>query len=401
MDKISLNRVIGSVFVVIGTEIGAGVLALPILIAKTGFVIGSIIMLFAWLFMTFTAVILCELITLYPKGTSFAGMSHKLLNSFWQLVVWCSFLCLLYTIIVAYISAASSTFAITFSINSKLAGGLFVFLLGAFVVLGVSYVDWVNRLLLLLKLISLLFVCIILLPHIKSSYIESQMLDSKSILISIPVLVTAFTSHLIIPTLNSYLNSNLKVLVRVIIIGSIIPLGLYFIWIIGVIGVIPHIGANSFSSLFIQNQEPNIGDILLLLKHHLHSSIMYIPISIFSNISVSTSFLGVSLALFYFIIDGFKLNSVNKVVKTLVAVVFTFLLPWLIVLFIPNIFIHALSYVGLFCVILLVIVPVMMVLKLKQQNYNFRLKFIANKLFLIVLLIFGIVVISIQLYLIL
>jgi hypothetical protein len=43
MQKVSLNRQIGSVFVVVGTEVGAGVLALPILIAKTGFVIGSII----------------------------------------------------------------------------------------------------------------------------------------------------------------------------------------------------------------------------------------------------------------------------------------------------------------------------------------------------------------------
>ncbi len=398
MHKVSLNRQIGSVFVVIGTEVGAGVLALPILIAKTGFLIGSIIMLFAWLLMTITAIILCELVISCPDGTSFAGMGKQLLNSFWQFVIWFSFLVLLYTIIIAYISAASSTFSVTFNINPKLASVLFVTILGLFVVLGISYVDWLNRILLFIKLISLLFVCIILMPHIKLNYIETRVLNYPAVLMSIPILVTAFTSHLVIPTLRTYLNSNLKVLLRVVIIGSIIPLLLYFIWIVGVIGVIPHNGTYSFTSLFNIKQDPNIGDILLLLKHYLHSSVLYLPISIFSNISVSTSFLGVSLSLFYFIIDGFKLNNINKYLKNILVTILTFIMPLVVVYYLPNIFIHALSYVGLCCLILLVLVPILMVFKLKQQNHNFKIKFIANNIFLYILLGCGVIGISIQLY---
>jgi tyrosine-specific transport protein len=398
MQKVSLNRQIGSIFVIVGTEVGAGVLALPILIAKTGFLIGSIIMLCAWLLMTLTAVILCELVIIFPNGTSFAGMAKGLLNSFWQFVVWVSFLSLLYTIIVAYISAASSTFSVSFNINPKLVSLMFVSILGLFIILGVSYVDWLNRLLLSFKLVSLLFVCIVLMPHIKLDYVGSRVLDEKSILISIPVLVTAFTSHLVIPTLRTYLDSNLKVLVRVVIIGSIIPLILYFIWIVGVIGVIPHTGDNSFTTLFKLKSETNIGDILLLLKYYLNSTMLYFPISIFSNISVTTSFLGVALALFYFIIDAFKLNKLNNYNKNVIAIIFTFLFPLLVVYFFPNVFLSALSYVGLCCLILLVIVPIVMVFKLKQTHHNFQMKFIANKLFLLSLLFCGILAIFIQIY---
>lgn len=398
MQKVSLNRQIGSIFVVVGTEVGAGVLALPILIAKTGFLIGSVIMLCAWLLMTLTAIMLCELVTIFPNGTSFAGMAKGLLNSFWQFVVWVSFLALLYTIIVAYISAASSTFSVSFDINPKLISLIFVTILGLFVVLGVSYVDWLNRLLLSLKLLSLLFVCLVLMPHIKLDYVGSMLLDEKSILISIPVLVTAFTSHLVIPTLRTYLDSNLKVLLRVVIIGSIIPLILYFIWIIGVIGVIPHTGDNSFMTLFKAKSETNIGDILLLLKHYLNSSMLYFPISVFSNISVTTSFLGVALSLFYFIIDAFKLNKLHQYNKNIVASIFTFLLPLLVVYLIPDVFLHALSYVGLCCLVLLVIVPIVMVFKLKQNHHKFQIKFISNNIFLFILLVCGLLSIFIQLY---
>ena len=280
-QNISLAKQVGSIFVVIGTEIGAGILALPILIAHIGFPLACLIMLCAWMLTTYTALLICEVNLSCEDGANFASMAKKLLGPSSQVIVWLTFLLLLYMIIVAYVSAAGSALSVTFGLNTHLVSLLFVLIFGSFVVFGTGVVDIVNRGLLGTKLILLIFVCLILIPHVKLSSLAISFVDYKVLLLSLPVFVTSFISHLIIPPLRSYLHSNVKVLTRVIIIGSVIPLILYIIWIISIIGVIPYFGNNSFTSLFAINSNPNVGD---SLSHpfckHLLETILIIPISL-------------------------------------------------------------------------------------------------------------------------
>jgi len=348
MSNVSINRQIGSIFVVIGTEVGAGILALPILIAHMGLPLGCCIMLVAWCLMTYTALLICEANLASSDGSSFAGMAKELLPPIGRFGVWVSFLLLLYTILVAYISAAGSAFNTTFPIGQH---------------------------------------------HLTVSFF-----NSKILLVALPVFVTAFSSHLIIPTLRTYLQSDAKVLSRVIIIGSIIPLILYLIWIIGVLGVIPLTGEHSFSQLFAKTHDANVGDILSLMKINLHNEVFYSPVSLFSNISVTTSFLGVSLALYHFLIDAFRLKRLNLVRKNILAIFLTFLLPLFIVWFFPNIFIKALGYVGLCCSVLLIIIPFFMIKTLRKRNHVFKIKWVNNNFFLYLSLILGCLVIIIQLF---
>lgn len=395
--SVSLNRQIGSTFVVIGTEVGAGILALPILIAHIGFPLGCLIMLIVWALMTYTALLLCEANLALEDGVSFASMAKQILGFPGQVVVWISFLILLYSIMVAYISAAGSAFNTVSPLGSHVISLIFVAVLGFFVILGTTAVDWVNRILLSIKLVLLLFVCIILTPHIHGSHLLPSFFKSGVLFSALPVFVTSFTSHLIIPPLRSYLKSDAKALTRVIIIGSIVPLILYVLWLMGIIGVIPYTGDNSFAVLFNKGTDANVGDILNLMKANLNNEIFYGPVSLFSNISVTTSFLGVSLALYYFLLDGFKLNSLAKLPKNLVAALLTFALPLFIVWFFPDIFIKALGYVGLCCSILLIIVPFFMLKKLMAVNHQFKIKYIKNNFFLYLSLLLGVAVVLIQL----
>jgi tyrosine-specific transport protein len=397
MNNVSINRQIGSIFVVVGTEVGAGILALPILIGHIGLPLGILVMLMSWLLMTYTALLICEANLAVADGLSFAGIAKKLLNPLGQIVVWVSFLFLLYTIMVAYISAAGSAFNATFHLSTHTISLIFVVLLGVLVVMGTAVVDWVNRILLITKLSLLLLVCFALLPNVHINYLTNSFYNREILLSTFPVFVTTFTSHLIIPPLRSYLKSNAQVITRVIIIGSTIPLFLYLIWIVGVIGVIPHQGLNGFLQLFATNKSANVGDILVLMRNNLNNNFFFTPISVFSNISVTTSFLGVSLALFYFLIDAFKLHQLPKLAKNLVASILAFVIPLVIVIILPNIFIKALGYVGLCCAVLLIIMPFFMIRALKKRNHQFKIKCTANPLFLWLSLLLGILVVLIQL----
>jgi len=60
-----------------------------------------------------------------------------------------------------------------------------------------------------------------------------------------------------------------------------------------------------------------------------------------------------------FLADGAKINKTSK--KGILVYVGTFIPPLSVVLLAPNIFIAALSYAGIFCIILLMLMPALMV----------------------------------------
>ena len=76
------------------------------------------------------------------------------------------------------------------------------------------------------------------------------------------------------------------------------------------------------------------------------------------TVCVMTSFLGVSVCLIDFLADGLSLKKTGKQG----ALVFTgaYLPPLLIVLVGSSVFTQALQYAGIFCMLLLVILPLLM-----------------------------------------
>ena len=73
----------------------------------------------------------------------------------------------------------------------------------------------------------------------------------------------------------------------------------------------------------------------------------------FTSICMITAFLGVSLGLFDFLADGLKLKKAGSQGKLTLAL--TFLPPLVVVLTNPGIYLKALSYAGVCCVILLLL----------------------------------------------
>jgi tyrosine-specific transport protein len=373
MSSISLNRQIGAILMIVGTEVGAGILALPILVAHFGFIPGFIMLVVMWLIMTYTTFVICDLNLLMPSGSSFASMSNNVFGFVGRAIVWVCFLLILYPILVAYISASGSSFNEILHISDEKASTLFVAILGVFVLWGTSKVDFINRILLGAKLGLLIFICVALTLHANTSFLLAvKKINVKFLMITLPVFVTSFVGHIIVPTLRVYLNSDAKVLKRVVWIGCAIPFVFYLIWLIAIMGSIPPSGPDSFATLQAMGDKANVGDILHLLKLNLIGTYFVTPILAFTTISVSTSYLAVSTSLKDFLVDGFNLNKFNKHVKFVAILVSVFILPLLISVSFADIFIRALSFVGLSCTILLIVIPMIMVSKLRKGGYKFN-----------------------------
>jgi tyrosine-specific transport protein len=71
-----------------------------------------------------------------------------------------------------------------------------------------------------------------------------------------------------------------------------------------------------------------------------------------------TAFLGVSLCLYSFLADGLKLRETGG--HGVGLFLLTFLPPLVLVIFYPGAYIYALSYAGIFCIILLLLLPALM-----------------------------------------
>src|SRR5690349_15788542 len=98
------SKLIGSILLIVGTCIGAGMLALPIATAKLGF-IGSIILLVAvWMVMTVGAFYILEVNLWMPQNSNLITMSRATIGPIGQIISWINFLLMLYCLLCAYIA---------------------------------------------------------------------------------------------------------------------------------------------------------------------------------------------------------------------------------------------------------------------------------------------------------
>src|SRR5579872_3346282 len=104
------SKLIGGVLLVVGTTIGAGILALPVATAELGFW-GSIVLLTGcWAMMTACAFLFLEVNLWLPPNSNLISMAGATLGKGGQAVVWTVYLLLLYSILSAYVAGGGDLF---------------------------------------------------------------------------------------------------------------------------------------------------------------------------------------------------------------------------------------------------------------------------------------------------
>lgn len=363
----TLFKFFGGILLIVGTSIGAGMLAMPIATARAGFVDTFFTLIVCWGAMLLGALFILEVNLSMPTGANLISMAEKTLGKPGKAITWVSYLFLLYTLLSAYISGGSDVFQsllflIQLTPSTTITTVLFVLVFSLIVYTGIHTVDVVNQVLMYAKLTVFLILLYLIFPHISAEKLSGGSFTYMSS--AIMVLITSYGFAIIVPSLRDYFNNDAKVLRRVILIGSLFPLVCYMAWVAAIMGVIPKEGNTGLSALF--ESEHATSGLSVALQNAVHSHSITNFFRFFSSVSMLTAFLGVSLCLFDFLSDGLKLTKKGWQGGVLSA--FVFLPPLLIVLFKPGIYIHALSYAGFFCIILLLLLPAFMVYKARQQS---------------------------------
>ncbi|MDM1046503.1 tyrosine transporter TyrP [Myroides sp. 1354] len=360
-----MQKLIGSILIVAGTTIGAGMLAMPIISANVGFLFMSFILFCIWFAMFYTSVLLVNVYRYNPTSAGFNTLTLKYLGKPGAFITGLSMLTLMYALVSAYIAGGGDILRsnleqlLDLEVSPQLSAVLFTLIFGGIIVFGTRAVDYSTKVVFSIKILCLCLVLGLLLPHIELAYLSYIPKSPIPVLATIPIIFTSFGFSVVIPSLVKYLDGNLRQLKWVFFIGSMIPLILYLIWELTILG-------NIESSVFSEILKNNAGleGLLVAIKEINSSPFIKVAFTIFAAAAILTSFWGVALALNDYIKDLAKDRP--KIKHNISAFVLTFLPPILFALFYPDGFVIALGYASISLVVLALIIPMLMLQKAKK-----------------------------------
>lgn len=359
------SKVFGGTMLIAGTTIGAAMLAMPIMTGLFGFFGTVAIMIACWLFMYWTAVLILEASLQFEVGASFISMARRTLGKSGSVITWVVFLLLFYSLTGAYLSGSGRivTDALEGILKVELPPLVDIFplliIFAPFIYFGLSVVDHLNRYLMVGMFMSYAVIIIWLVPGVDSERLLYT--DWSYSLLSFSVVVTSFGYHVIIPTLVTYLDRDVKSIKRCLFYGSFIPMLVYFVWELCILGNVPIEGSNGLAQAFQQDLP-----LSRLLRIHTNGPFIVALARGFSMFAIITSFLGVAQGLFDFLKDGIKAGDSHK--KRGFAFILTFLPPVLCIVVFERGFIALLEYAGALVSIILGIIPILIVMRLRKQK---------------------------------
>jgi len=387
--KLYDHKTLGGILLVAGTSIGAGMLALPISTGVGGFFGAVGLFILCFIYMLLTVFLLLEA-NLYEENleSNIISMAKRRLGFLGLIVAWSAFLLLMYSVAAAYMSAGGSLID---QGQGQWGSVLFALVFGSVVFFGAWLVDYLNRVLMIGLICSYIALVMFVSPHVQMEHLLEG--EPKYLLAAVPVIILSFTSHIIVPSLRIYLKNNVPKLVRILLLGSSIPLVFYILWEFVILGVLPNEGKFGLNAI-VNGPHP-----VAALTHAIHKFSGHTWISTlvgsFSFFALVTSFVAVVLSLMDFLSDGLQIKK--DLSGRFRLILMTLIPPLIFALYFPSGFVIALSYAGVFVAILYGILPPLMIWKARYKE-NLKGEFVVpgGKPLLVIVMLIALLIIFFQ-----
>jgi len=375
-----------------GTTIGAGMLAIPLVTASSGFFVAFFITFLVWLFMFLTGLLFLEVTLWMHKDANILSISKRFLKNKGQFIAGSTFVFLYYCLMVAYFAAGApllaAFFEAVFQITLKgwIVYAVFGLFFGIIVGIGIKFVDRVNYILMISLFIS--YVALVIAGSKNISFERLYYVNWTNVFYAAPILFSAFGYHNVIPSLTFHFKQNEKLMRYSIFLGTIIPFIIYIFWQYLIIGVLP--------IDIIQNTLQAGKPITEALQFITGIPWLQAMGRIFALFAIITSMLGVSFSVVDFLGDGLKMKRYGK--DRFVLCLLTFIPPFILTALNPSIFVLAIGIAGGFGeAILNGILPILLVW---VGRYNKKLKSVyslfGGRITLAILLFVGILVMVLE-----
>ncbi|NVJ57134.1 MAG: tyrosine transporter, partial [Vibrionaceae bacterium] len=286
------TKLLGSSLIISGTALGAGMLAIPMVLAQFGLWYGTLLMIFICFGTTYAALLLLEATVKAGGGLGLNSIARKTLGKGGQLISNGLLYALLICLLMAYILGAADLFG---QMASKLGIEItntqsqigFTLISGLVIAAGTGIIDKLNRALFFVMIASLSATLIFLMPNFSANNLARVINnDHLELIKTSAVLFTSFGFMVVIPSLVAYNHEATdRQLRNMVIVGSLIPLVCYLCWLFAVVG---NLNPTQLGEL------KGVGDLIAAFEHH--SSWIGSLLAVFTGLALLTSFFGVAMS---------------------------------------------------------------------------------------------------------
>ena len=328
---------------VTGNVLGVGVLALPIKAGLGGFWPAVVGILIVWTMMLISGIVIAS--RLKAEGTDSFDIPSFFAQEIGPVGRYIAIVCnliLLYGVLTAYLSGITVIITSLFQhVGLPLWGVTVIYFLIAsgFVLMGTHILRHMNLLVMLLLWGSFFVLVYVGLDGFQAVNLTN--VDWMLFPLGLPIAVSAFHYHNIIPSVYRAVNRDLNATCKAIVLGLIIGLVINLVWIVVTLGGLPEVGPghNTIVYSYQHGLPANIP-----MSDLLHSHSFLVAGIIFAFLAVTSSYIANGTGLKGFIRD--LCVTYLKVDNGFLVAGLTFLPPLFIALIYPQIFLGALTIVG-------------------------------------------------------
>ncbi|PTN31376.1 tryptophan/tyrosine permease [Desulfonatronum sp. SC1] len=367
---------IAAAALIAGNLVGAGILGLPINTGLAGLWPSLLAMVAGGAMMFLTAQILGDQAARSRSETfDYPSLYETFLGSTGKWAAIAANMIILYGLLTAYFTGGAKIVASLLGMEAQqtLVTLLFAVPLITLTCINLSLIQRLNTMLVLILAGTFALLVFMGGGHIDASRMSYT--DWAFLPATLPIIVTAFHFHNIIPTVTANLRWDMATFRRAVLLGMLLAFVMNALWVTVGIGVIPLTGENSILDAWKTNTPATVP-----MGAIIQSTSFTLFASFFALVAICTSFLANGLGLLSFLRD-LTLNTFG-VNNRLLVVALTFLPPLAIGLIYPDIFLKALDIVGgVGIVILFGILPTLIVLMDRRRGPILRLLCLIGLLF--------------------
>jgi len=388
----SHGHIIGGGLLIAATTIGVGMLALPIATGPGGFLPSILIYLACWAFMLCTGLLLLEVCSWMPPDSNLITMAHKLLGNTGRVICWFVYLFLFEMMMIAHMVSGGQV--VTALVGAELgiipSMIFYTVIFSPIIYMGTKAVDRLNMVMFSGVLIT--YFLFLIVAHRSIDLQNLTHINWSKAWLALPILFTAFTYQVILPTLVTYMKRDFKKVRKAIFFGTSIPLIVYLIWQVLILGIIPIDGPNGLIEAKESGQSA-----IVPLKHFVGSKTIVEIGKWFGFFAMTASYIALALAFLDFLADGLKVKKVGLRKAFLCLVIF--IPPLIVSVYNPNLFLKALGFAGgISCAILFGLYPPVMVwVGRYKKGYTTGQQIPGGRPFLFILILFIVIELGIEL----
>jgi len=313
----------------IGTIVGAGILGIPYVVAQNGFLLGFLIIVLIGLGFLFLNLFVGEVILRTKEQHQLSGYAEKYLGPWGKRFMTFSMVVGIYGALIAYLIGEGEVLRKIFGVGSPFLYSLLFFILCSIIIYrGIKATGKME-----LILVSLLILVVAVIGFFSCKIIRVENLltfTPKTLFTLYGVVLFSFIGSASIPEMQEELGREKKKLKNSIIIGSLLPIVLYVLFSLIVVGII---GGENFSLL-----QPNERIATIALSLYTNPFLGMLA-NFLAVLTMFTSYLTLGTALLEMYHFDYKLPRA-------VAAAATFLVPLLISFFNLTTFITVLGITG-------------------------------------------------------